>query len=170
MKQSVLQKLKSKFQKPSKQIQQQEALLNPENPIWLKNELSRDEAFNYLIEKQIGCFVIRQSESIKDCYVLSVKVAKWINSNEISHYIIVKTKCGYIIRGFNKEFNDLKSLVTHCSFIRDMLPVLLDLNYYRQEIIRHENKLNDLYYFTSMKSSIPSTSSIGSLTSQFSLD
>ena len=166
MKQSVLQKLKSKFQKPTKQV----AILNAENPIWLKNELSRDEAFNYLIEKEIGCFVVRQSETIKDCYVLSVKVAKWINSNEISHYIIVNTKHGYFIRGFNKEFTDLKSLVTHCSFIRDMLPVLLDLNYYRQEIIQHEKRLNDLYYFASMKSSISSTSSIGSLSSQVSLD
>lgn len=168
MKQTVFQKLKSKLQaaKPSRSS---ETMLN-EKPIWLKNELTRDEASDYLMDKEIGVFVVRQSETIKDCYVLSVKVARFINVKGISHYIIVKSKSGYAIRGFNKEFADLKSLVTHCSFIRDMLPVLLNLSFYRQEIISHEKKLNDLFYFSSMKSSLHSASSIGSLSSECSLD
>jgi hypothetical protein len=91
-------------------------------------------------------FIVRQSETIRDCFVLSVKVAQFISSSEICHYIVVKNqkRQSFVIRGFNKEFSDLKSLVTHCSFIRDMLPVLLDLSFYRKEIILHERKMNDL--------------------------
>jgi hypothetical protein len=54
-----------------------------------------------------------------------------------------------------------------------MLPVLLALSFYRKEIILHERKMNDLYYFSSrssIKSSIPSASSIDSLSSQCSVD
>lgn len=141
-----------------------------DNPIWLKNELTREEAQAYLMDKEIGVFIVRQSETVKDCYVLSIKVAKYINPNEISHYIILKSKNAYSIRGFKKEFTDLKSLVTHCSFIRDMIPVLLNLNFYRQEIVAYEKKMNDLYYFTNVKSSLPSTNSVGSLNSECSLD
>ena len=174
MKQSVLQKLKSKFQTskiPLRNGLSRVVQKDIENPIWLKNELTREEACNYLMTKEIGVFVVRQSETIQDCFVLSVKVAKYINSSEIAHYILLRSKCGgYTIRGFNKQFSDLKSLVTHCSFIRDMIPVLLNLNFYRQEIILNEKKLNDLYYFSSMKSSLSSTNSVGSLSSECSLD
>ena len=174
MKQSVLQKFKSKL-RPVKPLTKVVVIHDTDNSIWLKSELTRDEARNYLMDKEIGVFIVRQSETIKDCFVLSVKVAKFISSNEICHYILVKNQKreSYVIRGFNKEFSDLKSLVTHCSFIRDMLPVLLDLNFYRKEIILYEKKMNDLYYFSSrssMKSSIPSASSINSLSSQFSID
>jgi hypothetical protein len=101
--------------------------------------------------------------------------SKFISSSEICHYIVVKhqRRQSFVIRGFNKEFSDLKSLVTHCSFIRDMLPVLLDLSFYRKEIILHESKMNDLYNFSSrssIKSSIPSASSIDRLSSQGSVD
>ncbi len=174
MKLSVLQKLKSKLRQ-AKPVNQLPVIYDIENPIWLKNELSREEARNFLMDKEIGVFIVRNSETIKDCFVLSVKVAKFINSNEICHYIVVKNqkRQSYSIRGFDKEFPDLKSLVTHCSFIRDMLPVLLDLNFYRKEIVLYERKMNDFYYFSSrssMASSIPSASSIGSLSSQCSID
>ena len=174
MKQSVLQKLKSKL-RPVKPDTNLPIIKDTESPIWLKNELTREEAKDYLMDKEIGVFIVRQSETIRDCFVLSVKVAKFISSSEICHYIVVKNqkRQSFVIRGFNKEFSDLKSLVTHCSFIRDMLPVLLDLSFYRKEIILHERKMNDLYYFSSrssMKSSIPSASSIDSLSSQCSVD
>ncbi len=174
MKLTVLQKLKSTL-KPNKPINKQTVAYNVDSPIWLKNELTRDEARNYLMDKEIGVFIVRQSETIKDCFVLSVKVAKYINSNEISHYIIVNNqkRRSFMIRGFYKEFSDLKSLVTHCSFIRDMLPVLLNLNFYRKEIMLYQDKMNDLNYFSSrlcMKSSFTSTGSIGSLSSECSID
>ena len=172
MTQSVMKKLITKLRSSTNNTKKSTTGLDykVENPIWLKNELTRDEARAYLMDKEIGVFIVRQSETVKDCYVLSVKVPKYMNQNEISHYIIHKTKHAYSIRGFNKEFSDLKSLVTHCSFIRDMIPVLLDLNYYRQEIIANEKEMNDLYYFTSVKASLPSTNSVGSLNSEDSLD
>ena len=185
MKQSVLQKLKSKIRQTVKLVPVIDnspiKVSIVDNPIWLKNELTRDVSASYLMDKEIGVFLVRQSESIRDCYVLSVKVAKFINSNEISHYIILNSSkhgeehARFSIRGFNKEFTDLKSLVTHCSFIRDMLPVLLDLNFYRNEIGSYKRKsVDDFYYYSgstcSIKSSMPSASSIGSLSSECSID
>ena len=181
MKISVLQKLKSKWQttRSNQNVKQSTQTIknvhsSAESAIWLKSSYTRDEATRYLVDKEVGVFIIRQSETISDCYVLSVKVAKYINATEISHYIIVKSQDAlFTIRGFTKEFSDLKSLVTHCSFIRDMLPILLNLNYYRKEIILYEKKLNDLCYFSTSKSSLTSTNSMDSLfseSSQLSID
>jgi len=143
--------------------------------MWLRSELTREETREYLMNKEIGVFIVRHSETINECFVLSVKVAKFISSNEICHYIIIKNqkRKSFSIRGFNKEFSDLKSLVTHCSFIRDMLPVLLDLNFYKKELVLYERKMNDFYYFSSrsnIKTSIVSTSSLDSLSSDCSID
>jgi hypothetical protein len=174
MKQSLLNKLKSKWQTAlSKQNNPKKQTVLKELPIWLKNDLTREEAENYLMDKEIGVFLIRQSETIKDCYVLSIKVAKYINMSEISHYIIIKSRenC-FKIRGFVKEFNDLKSLVTHCSFIRDMLPVLLNLDFYRNEIKFGKQNQDDYFYYriASTNSSMASASSMDSLSSQTSMN
>ena len=117
-------------------------VLDSEKPIWLRNSLTRKESIDFLMAKDIGVFIIRKSETLPDCYVLSVKVAKYINATQISHYLIDKSATGsFNIRGFMKEFSDLSSLVTHCSFIRDMLPVLLNLNYFRNKCKSSSKKL-----------------------------
>ncbi len=63
MKQSVLQKLKSKLRavKPETNLP---IIKDTESPIWLKNELTREEAKDYLMDKEIGVFIVRQSETI----------------------------------------------------------------------------------------------------------
>lgn len=157
----MLQKLKSKFRQNDK-IQAIEE--NKQKPSWFKERMSREEAENILKRKEIGVFIIRESESIKDCFVLSVKVPKFLNSTQVAHYLIVKSKRGFCVRGFqNKEFSDLKSLVTHCSYMRDMLPIQLNLEYYIQE----EKKSQDfIYYFSSDSSS--SLNSLGTSQSNFS--
>lgn len=111
--------------------------------------LFREQTEIYLHDKDIGVFIIRKSESMKNCYVLSVKVPKFINQSQISHYLIekkfnsstilsnekklFKKKSYYKLRGCdNRKFPTLTTLVTHCSFVRDTLPIILNLNYYQQ--------------------------------------
>jgi hypothetical protein len=132
-------------------------------PKWFKSNFNREEAEDYLRDKEIGVFVIRESETILDCYVLSVKCSKYIHytgKNEISNYIIVKSNDGFIIRGNQKRFNDLISLVTHCSVMRDMLPVLLNLDFYRNEC--EMKKINDSFYYSTSTVSTSSLNSVGS--------
>jgi hypothetical protein len=173
MKPTILQKVKSAFRTSSRNS------LNIEpTPLWYKQDYNREQAEYYLSLKEIGVFVMRKSETIQDCHVLSVKVPKYINSNEISHYLIVKSKSAalqnkksvYTMRGFTKEFFDLKSLVTHCSFMRDMIPVALNLDFYREENEEILHKRNDFFYYSSSSSSLTSQDSCGdfnSFTSEF---
>ncbi len=114
-----------------------------------------------MLNKEIGVFLVRKSESIKECFVLSIKVAKYLNSNEISHYLIEKTKHGFNIKGYTKVFQDIESLITHCSFMRDMLPIILNLEYFKKEITLSEQMFNNFYDYSSSQSSITwSTTSI----------
>jgi hypothetical protein len=146
MKQSVIQILKSKLKTSNTDV------INSE---WYKEYFNREQAENFLTTKEIGVFVIRRSETIKDSYVLSVRVPKYQNSHEISHYLIVKSKKGYSIRGSSlKEFPDLTSLVTHCSLMRDVLPVMLNLDHYRGE--DKSKRANDFFYYSSSTSSLSS--------------
>lgn len=176
MKQNLFQIIKSKLRANNNQYKKKIDSIQSEHdfkrynsdllPKWFKPEFTREDAEEFLSDKEIGVFIIRESETILDCYVLSVKCSKYIHytgRNEISNYIIVKSSDGFIIRGNKKKFNDLVSLVTHCSLMRDMLPVLLNLDFYKSEF--EKNKLNDLFYYStsSCTSATSSTSSLGSV-------
>ena len=183
MKQNLIQLVKSKLRpnKYKKSIDQ-DSIQTSHNefkrcnsdllPKWFKTEFTREDAEEYLKDKEIGVFVIRESETILDCYVLSVKCSKYIHytgANEISNYLIIKSADGFIIRGNKKKFNDLVSLVTHCSLMRDMLPVLLNLDFYKSE--SEKKKLNDLFYYSTStcSSATNSTSSLASVSSAGSI-
>lgn len=127
MKLSIIQKIKSKLSKSKSNYS-----LQYEELLWYQENLTREEAEMQLFNEEIGVFLVRKSESIQDCYVLSVKVPKYINTIQVSHYLILKNKTKYHMKGFgHKEFNDLNSLITHCSYMRDMLPVKLNLEFYQ---------------------------------------
>ncbi len=177
MKQSILNKLKSKLrqQKLSLSTHKSSESLNRKlfdsvtHPLWYQQDYNREQSESFLSDKQIGVFVMRKSETILDCFVLSVKVPKYVNPKQTSHYLVVRntdTK-SYSIRGFQKEFHDLSSLVTHCSFMRDMLPITLNLEHYVSETKCNQHKLNDLVYYSSYnsKTSLHSVSSTSSGTS-----
>jgi len=173
MKPTLFQKLRSAFKTSSSQS------LNAKDnatPQWYKSDYNREQAENYLLEHEIGTFVIRKSETIQECHVLSVKVPKYVNVSEISHYLIVKSKSTslsslhqakskssksvYSVRGYNKEFSDLKSLVTHCSFMRDIIPVTLNLEFYRERAEQQANhRHNDFFYYSSSASSLTASES-----------
>ena len=44
-------------------------------PYWYKPKLSRQEAVSYLRDKDVGCFIVRDSATVKGSYALSVKVS-----------------------------------------------------------------------------------------------
>lgn len=129
------------------------------------------------MDKEIGVFVVRKSETQSDSFVLSVRVPKYLNPREVSHYLIVSNAAqdSFCVRGFQKEFSDLKSLVTHCSLMRDILPVMLNLDYYnnessRRHVVQQERRENDLIYcfFSSPSTSTSSLTSIISSQSELS--
>ena len=159
MKQTLFQKFRSSF-KPNFNIYEQEQ--------WYKLSYNREQAEIFLYSKDIGTFVIRKSETIQDSHVLSVKVPKYINPSEISHYLITKSKSTsfqskkssskmvFMVRGYAKEFPDLKSLVTHCSFMRDIIPVTLSLDFYRNNVQKKHEQMRNSFYFSSSTSSLTS--------------
>jgi hypothetical protein len=105
--------------------------------------------------QQVGVFLVRKSETVRQAYVLSVRVPRYVNKTEVSHYLIETTaKSGLRIKGSVREFNDMASLITHCSLVRGELPVLLNVDFYNQEKKTQTSlaKMRDLLYFSSQSS------------------
>lgn len=172
MKYSVIQKLKSKYNLV-KLLKSNQNRDSKTIDLWYKEKFTRQQADNYLQLKEIGVFIVRKSETNKNCHVLSVRVPKYINAAEISHYLILRSKNGYCIKGLDKHFDNLKSLITHCSIMRDMIPILLNLKYYNQLAGVDEynkNKNNFMYYFTSTTSLGSTISSTSDFSEDFELD
>ena len=119
----LIQKLKSKIYKTPVETSLKELK-------WLKENFTRNDSEQFLKQQQVGVFVIRKSESIENAYVLSVKVPIFVNHSRVAHYVLIKSKDGYHIRGCQKVFKDIEKLVFHCSYFRDMLPVQLELGFY----------------------------------------
>lgn len=97
---------------------------------WLKENMSRNEAESYLKDKLVGTFIVRKSETHLKSYVLSVKVPIYANSTTYSHYLIeCKKRKKYSLKGIDQKFSNVNRLVKYYSKNRDILPVLLNLNY-----------------------------------------
>lgn len=95
---------------------------------WYQPDMPRDSVLGFLINREIGSFVIRLSSSCKNCFALSIRVPYFANQNGVAHYLITKNKNGFKLKGVDKEFKTLKSLVTHYSVMQEILPVTLNLN------------------------------------------
>ena len=111
-------------------------------------------------------FIIRKSESISNYYVLSVKVPIYINqqNTQISHYLIEKNdKKYYQFRGSSKQFPNLTTLITHCSLVRDQLPIIINLKYYQNKHLINNKNNNDFALYST-------ASSITSSVSNFSFE
>ncbi len=90
----------------------------PISESWYKPSLPRDDVHGYLAEQEVGSFVIRLSNTCKNCYALSIRVPYFANQNGIAHYLITKNSRGFKLKGVEKEFKSLKSLVTHYSVMQ----------------------------------------------------
>lgn len=96
------------------------------NESWYQPNLPRDNVHSCLADKEIGSFIIRLSNTCKNCYALSIRVPYFANQNGIAHYLITKNSRGFKLKGVEKEFKSLKSLVTHYSVMQEILPVTLN--------------------------------------------
>ncbi len=85
---------------------------------WYQPNMPRENVQNFLHNQEIGSFLIRLSSSCKNCYALSIRVPYFANANGIAHYLIVRNEKGYKLKGVEKEFKSLKSLVTHYSVMQ----------------------------------------------------
>lgn len=95
---------------------------------WYQPRLPRETALEVLSQQDIGSFVIRDSTTHPGCFALSVKVPRYDNPSGISHYLITQTAKGsFKIKGLEKEWPSLGSLVTHHTVMRELLPCLLHI-------------------------------------------
>ncbi|XP_060595570.1 tensin-1-like isoform X2 [Ruditapes philippinarum] len=94
---------------------------------WYQAGIPRDVALEILQQEDIGSFIVRDSSTHPGCYALSVRVPKFENPTGISHYLILKTARGVKLKGLDKEWSSLFSLVTHHTVMPEMLPCTLRL-------------------------------------------
>lgn len=94
------------------------------NAPWFQVGLPREISLEILLQQMPGSFLVRQSESYKKCFALSMRVAP-LEPPKLSHYLIEKTNRGYRFKGYTKEFSSLKSLVIHHAFLKEQLPTQL---------------------------------------------
>ncbi|KAJ6219962.1 hypothetical protein RDWZM_005774 [Blomia tropicalis] len=99
------------------------------NEIWYYGNISREKAIQVVQNCATGSFVVRNSCTKESCFALTVRVPYDYNHNGVAHYLIIPTDGGrYKIKGFNKEFHTLSSLIIHHSIMKEQLPCTLKLN------------------------------------------
>lgn len=91
---------------------------------WFQAGLPRKISLDILLQQPPGSFLVRQSESHKKCFVLSLRVPP-LEPPKLAHYLIEKPRRGFIIKGFSKEFSSIKSLIVHHSVLKEQLPTPL---------------------------------------------
>lgn len=106
-------------------LSQQELEELKETP-WFQAGLPRKISLDILLQQTPGSFLVRQSESHKRCFVLSLRVPPF-EPPKLAHYLIEKPRRGYMIKGFPKEFPTIKSLIVHHSVLQEQLPIPLSL-------------------------------------------
>jgi hypothetical protein len=90
--------------------------------------MPREDVQGFLNDQEIGSFLIRLSSSCRNCYALSIRVPYFANQHGVAHYLITRNaKRGYKLKGVDKEFKTLRSLVVHLSVMQEILPVTLNL-------------------------------------------
>jgi tensin len=94
---------------------------------WFQAGMSRQISLEILLQLQPGSFLVRQSETAKNCYALSMRIPASYDMPKLAHYLIEKSRNGYRFKGFTKEFPSIKSLVVHHSIIKGHLAVPLNL-------------------------------------------
>ncbi|KAF7668473.1 hypothetical protein LDENG_00008090 [Lucifuga dentata] len=107
---------------------------------WYKPDISRDQAFSVLKDKEPGCFIVRDSHSFRGAYGLAMKVATPppsvlqqtkkggdLSSELVRHFLIECTQKGVRLKGCPNEpyFGSLTALVCQHSITPLALPCKL---------------------------------------------
>ncbi|KPM06434.1 SH2 domain-containing adapter F-like protein [Sarcoptes scabiei] len=95
---------------------------------WYYGPIDRFEAVDLITNYPTGSFVVRKSSSSDGCFALTVRVPYDYNHSGVSHYLIQQTgDQKYKIKGFQKEFQTISSLIIHHSIMKEQLPCTLRL-------------------------------------------
>ncbi|CAH1774830.1 unnamed protein product [Owenia fusiformis] len=94
---------------------------------WYQAGIPREIALEVLSTEDIGAFIVRESSTHPNCFALSVKVPKYDNPHGINHYLIQRTPKGVRLKGLDKEWPSLTSLVIHLTVMAEILPCTLKL-------------------------------------------
>lgn len=103
---------------------------------WFQVGLPREVSLEILLQLQPGSFLVRQSETVKNSFALSMRVPSINGLPKLTHYLIEKSSNGYRFKGFSREFASIKCLVVHHSIIKGHLPVPLLLSR-AQDLVIH---------------------------------
>jgi len=95
---------------------------------WFQATMPRELAMSVLMREPLGSFMVRNSTSQPGTLALSLRVPDSFHPEGITHYIIVRHKTGYKIKGFLKQHPSLTSLITHHSVMPELLPVPLNIH------------------------------------------
>jgi SH2 domain len=91
---------------------------------WFQAGLPRKISLDILLQQPPGSFLVRHSESHKKCFALSMRVPP-LDPPKLSHYLIEKSRQGYMFKGYVKTFSSLQSLIVHHSVLKEQLPTTL---------------------------------------------
>eukprot|EP00095_Tigriopus_kingsejongensis_P009308 maker-scaffold320_size207635-snap-gene-0.9 protein:Tk09308 transcript:maker-scaffold320_size207635-snap-gene-0.9-mRNA-1 annotation:"hypothetical protein DAPPUDRAFT_309534" len=85
---------------------------------WYQPGLSRDISVEILSSEPVGSFLVRCSETRPDAFALSLRVP----NGSVIHYLIISNQGGWRIKGSNKAFTSLSTLIIHHSIMSELLP------------------------------------------------
>lgn len=91
---------------------------------WFQAGLPRKISLEILLQQPPGSFLVRHSESHKKCFALSIRVPPF-EPPKLCHYLIEKSRHGYMFKGYTKTFSSLQSLIVHHSVLKEQLPTAL---------------------------------------------
>ncbi|XP_059084960.1 uncharacterized protein LOC131881975 isoform X3 [Tigriopus californicus] len=97
---------------------------------WFQAGMPRDLALEVLSREPEGAFIVRESNSRNTGLALSVRVPLDFHPGGIAHYLVVRAPRGFRIKGCQKQFPSITSLLVHHSVMPEMLPCPLSLNRY----------------------------------------
>jgi SH2 domain len=103
---------------------------------WFQAGLPRKISLEILLQQPPGSFLVRHSESHKKCFALSMRVPP-LDPPKLAHYIIEKSRQGYMFRGYQKTFSSLQSLIVHHSVLKEQLPTSLIMPRAQDRNIHH---------------------------------
>eukprot|EP00093_Oithona_nana_P005163 05163.XXX_263540_264974_1 [CDS] Oithona nana genome sequencing. len=107
-----------------------------QNAPWFQDAMPRELSLEVLKRDPPGSFIVRSATS-KNGLALSVRVPQDFHPEGILNYLIIRAPKGFKIKGCQKQFATLNSLLIHHSVMPEMLPCPLLMNRFNNPIYRN---------------------------------